>query len=89
MVDSDWPLIERGLTETNWYDLPEDQKAILTRERSDKLIVEDFQRYLRTEQFKFKVFVATAENIGPVGYISAGELQNPTVGIPMGGILDL
>jgi ribosomal protein S18 acetylase RimI-like enzyme len=89
MKDSDWLFIKRGLSETNWEDLPQDQKAILTREDSDRLIAEDFQRYLRNEQFKFKVFVATAEKDTPVGYVSVGELRNPAVGIPMGGIMDL
>ena len=88
MIDSDWPFIERGLCETNWQDLTEDQKLVLTKAESDRHIIEDFQRYLRTEQFKFRVFIATALSGEPVGYISVGELQNPAVGLPLGGILD-
>jgi ribosomal protein S18 acetylase RimI-like enzyme len=88
MIDSDWPFVERGLCETNWQDLTEDQKLVLTKAESDMHIIEDFQRYLRTQQFKFRVFIATVERGEPVGYISVGELQNPAVGLPMGGILD-
>lgn len=88
MIDSDWPFIERGLCETNWQDLTEDQKSVVTKAESDRHIIEDFQRYLKTERFKFRVFIAAAESGGPIGYISVGETQNPAVGLPMGGILD-
>lgn len=89
MEDSDKPFIQHGLTETNWQDIPEDQKHYLRREESDNRIIEDFNRYLRDERFKFRVFVAENENGHPVGYVSTGEGANPAVGLKFGAILDL
>lgn len=87
MRESDLTFIRRGLSETNWQDIPEDQRSVLSREDADKRVCEDFDRYRKTEKFKFKVFVARF-NDAPVGYISVGELINPDVGIRLGGVID-
>ncbi len=58
MRDSDLAFVRRGLSETNWQDIPEDQKRVLNRAECDKRIFADFERYLNTERFKFRVFIA-------------------------------
>jgi ribosomal protein S18 acetylase RimI-like enzyme len=88
MQDSDCSFIRRGISETNWQDIPEDQKEVLDRSVCDRLAFEDFERFLRDERFKFKVFIAVSESSGQVGYISVGELTNPCLGLPCGAILD-
>ncbi len=88
MQDSDLAFVRRGLSETNWQDIPEDQKRFLNRAECNKRIFADFERYLNTEQFKFRVFVGASANREPLGYVSIGELTNPAVGLRYGGILD-
>lgn len=88
MRDSDVPFIHQGLSETNWQDIPDDQKTVLNKTECDKRIFEDFNYYRTNERFKFKVFVADLEDGENVGYISVGELANPAVGLRMGTILD-
>ena len=82
------PLIRRGLSETNWQDIPADQKASLKREECDKKVFEDFDRYVREKKFKFQVFVAQTQQGRPVGFVSVGETMNPAVGLKMGTVLD-
>lgn len=89
MQETDTPFIHRGLVETNWQDIPDDQKSVLTRAECDERIIQDFERFQKTKRFKFKVFVAVRQANVPVGYVSVAELMNPAVGLPMGGILDL
>jgi ribosomal protein S18 acetylase RimI-like enzyme len=88
MQDSDISLIRRGISETNWQDIPDDQKAVLDRTVCDRLVFDDFERFLKNERFKFKVFIAVSETESQVGFISVGELTNPTVGLPCGAVLD-
>lgn len=88
MRDSDLSFVRRGLSETNWQDIPEDQKRFLNRAECDKRIFADFERYLNTERFKFGVFIAVPDDERPVGYVSVGELANPAVGLPLGSVLD-
>jgi hypothetical protein len=45
MRKSDLVFIRRGLSETNWQDIPEDQKHVMNRDECDKRIYEDFDRY--------------------------------------------
>jgi ribosomal protein S18 acetylase RimI-like enzyme len=88
MRDSDLTMIRRGLSETNWQDIPEDQRRFLNRAETDKQIFDDFERYLKNERYKFRVFVAETRDGEPIGYVSIGELMNPAVGLRYGGILD-
>jgi ribosomal protein S18 acetylase RimI-like enzyme len=88
MQDSDIFFIRRGISETNWQDIPEDQKAVLDKIKCDKLVFDDFERFLKNERFKFKVFIADSETDRQMGFISVGELTNPAVGLPFGAILD-
>lgn len=88
MQDSDLAFVRRGLSETNWQDIPEDQKRLLDKAECDKRIFADFERYLNTERFKFRVFIAVSDDERPVGYVSVGELANPAVGLPLGSVLD-
>ena len=88
MQEHDLPFVKLGLSETNWQDIPDDQKEVITREDADRRVFEDFNRFMKDDKFKFKVFVATTEDGEPVGYISVGELANPTVGIEFGSVLD-
>lgn len=88
MEESDRDLVLRGLSETNWQDIPDDQKAVLRREDCDKRVFEDFERYLKDEKFRFRVFVAESGSREPLGYVSVGELMNPTVGLKFGAVLD-
>ncbi len=87
MKDSDLPFVHHGLSETNWQDIPMDQKKFLDRAECDGRIFDDFERYMKTERFKFKVLTAASED-EPVGYISVGENANPAVGLPLGAVLD-
>jgi ribosomal protein S18 acetylase RimI-like enzyme len=82
------PLIRRGLSETNWQDIPDDQKALLKRRECDRRVFDDFDRYLKDKRFKFRVFVAQTRDKEPVGYVSVGETMNPDVGLKMGAVLD-
>jgi ribosomal protein S18 acetylase RimI-like enzyme len=88
MEEADLPFVRRGLAETNWQDIPEDQKAFLARAECDRRIFDDFDRFLKEPKFKFQAFVATLEDGKPAGYVSVGELNNPAVGLPMGGVID-
>lgn len=89
MQVSDLGFIQRGLVETNWQDILEDQKKVLERSKCDEKVLQDFERWRKTKRFKFRVFVAVGNGGEPVGYVSVAELTNPTVGLPMGGVLDL
>ena len=88
MRKSDLGFVRRGLSETNWQDIPDDQKAVIRREDCDKRIFADFKRYTRDKKFKFKMFVGLSEKGERTGYVSVGESMNPTVGLPLGAILD-
>jgi len=89
MKESDLPFVHRGLSETNWQDIPDDQRAVLTREEADRRVFRDFDRFMKDDKFKFKVFVATStDGELPVGYVSVGELMNPAVGLKLGSVLD-
>ena len=88
MKDDDFPFMKQGLVDTNWQDIPEDQRVMLVRENCDIAMLEDFQSCQKNEKLKFKVFVATDSNDTPLGYISIGENQLPTVKISFGLILD-
>jgi len=88
MQDSDLPFIRQGLSETNWQDIPDDQRKFLDRIKADQRIFDDFDRYRKTERFKFKVFTAVASDGKPVGYVSIGDNSNPAVGLPLGAVLD-
>ena len=88
MKASDLPLVKRGLSETNWQDIPNDQRDVITREDADRKVFGDFDRFVNDSKFKFKVFVATVEGDKPIGYVSVGEITNPTVGIRLGSVLD-
>jgi len=49
----------------------------------------DFDRFVKEDRFKFKVFIATSKDGEvPVGYVSVGELMNPAVGMKLGSVLD-
>ncbi len=88
MKETDLPFIRTGLCETNWQDIPSDQRTLLKREECDRRMMDDFDRWSKDERFKFAVFVAARDGDKPVGFISVGEMMNPSVGLPMGGILD-
>ena len=88
MEKSDLAFVHRGLSETNWQDIPSDQKAAVGRRESDRRVFADFERFSRDKRFKFKVFVAQSDDKQPVGYVSVGELMNPAVGLPLGAVLD-
>lgn len=88
MQDSDLPFVRKGLRETTWEDIPDDQKVVLSKSECDRRSFEDFQYYRNNDRFKFRVFVAVIEEKTPAGYISVGETVNPPVGLPMGTILD-
>jgi hypothetical protein len=87
MEDSDLVFIHRGLSETNWQDIPDNQKRFLSRAKCDRRIFRDFDRYLKTKRFKFKVFIAALKNGSPAGYVSVGESANPAVGLRYGAVL--
>jgi ribosomal protein S18 acetylase RimI-like enzyme len=89
MLDADKSFVYRGLSDTNWQDIPDDQKTELDRTVCDKLVFDDFERFVKTELLKFKVFVAVSETNDQIGFISVGELTNPCVGLPYGAVLDL
>jgi ribosomal protein S18 acetylase RimI-like enzyme len=89
MRESDLPFVKRGLSETNWQDIPHDQRAVITRRDADRRVYEDFDRFRKDDKFKFSLFVATLEGGTRAGYVSVGELVNPAVGIRLGSILDL
>ena len=85
------PFIRHGLSETNWQDIPKDQKQVLSRDECDRHIYEDFNRYQENKKYKFHVFVATLKQHGnnsPAGYVSVGETMNPAVGLRYGAVLD-
>ena len=42
MRKPDLGFVRRGLSETNWQDIPGDQKAVLRREECDRRVFEDF-----------------------------------------------
>jgi ribosomal protein S18 acetylase RimI-like enzyme len=88
MQDSDISFIRKGISETNWQDIPDDQKAVLDGTVCDRLVFDDFERFMKNERFKFRVFIAVSETGSQVGFISVGELTNPTVGLPCGAVLD-
>ncbi len=88
MEESDLEFVRSGLSETNWQDIPEDQRRHLNRQECDKRVFEDFERYRKEERFKFRVFVAVANDERRVGYVSVGESMNPAVGLRLGAILD-
>ncbi len=91
MRKSDLAFIRHGLSETNWQDIPEDQKRVLSRDECDRRIHEDFNHYQKKKRYKFKVFVATTKEQGsnpPAGYVSVGETVNPAVGLRYGAVLD-
>jgi ribosomal protein S18 acetylase RimI-like enzyme len=88
MKGLDLDFIHQGLSETNWQDIPEDQKAVMIRADCDRRIFDDFDHWMKEPRFKFKVFVAATKDDKPVGYISIGERINPAVGLPFGAILD-
>lgn len=88
MKRSDIQLIHQGLKETNWQDIPNDQKSVLKRADVDSKIIEDFERYKRSKKYKLRVFVAV-EKGEPAGYVSVGVTMNPAIGLRMGSILDL
>ena len=73
MRDSDVPFIHQGLSETNWQDIPDDQKAVPNKTECGKRIFDDFNYYRTNERFKFKVFVADLENGENAGFISVRE----------------
>jgi ribosomal protein S18 acetylase RimI-like enzyme len=91
MRKSDLAFIRRGLSETNWQDIPEDQKQVVSRDGCDRRIYEDFDRYLKNKRYKFKVFIASLKQLKnnlPAGYVSVGETVNPAVGLRYGAVLD-
>ena len=88
MKERDLPFIRTGVCETNWQDIPDDQRTLLKREQCDQRTLDDFDRWSKDERFKFTVFVAAGDEDQPVGFISVGEMMNPSVGLPMGGVLD-
>jgi ribosomal protein S18 acetylase RimI-like enzyme len=88
MKESDLPFVKRGVSETNWQDIPADQKDVISRKSADRMVLADFNRLMKDKKFKFRVFVATTEIDKAVGYVSVGELRNPTVGIRLGCVLD-
>ena len=88
MRKSDLPFVKRGLSETNWQDIPDDQREVITREDADRRVFKDFNRFMKDKKFKFQVFVATVKNGRKAGYVSVGELMNPAVGIRLGSVLD-
>jgi ribosomal protein S18 acetylase RimI-like enzyme len=75
--------------EANWLDIHEEQRAKLKREDCDDAIIEDFKSCQENDRLKFKVFVAADADDKPLGFVSIGEIQNPTVKLPYGAILDL
>jgi hypothetical protein len=86
MRKSDLAFIRRGLSETNWQDIPEDQKHVMSRDECDDRIYENFNRYLKDKKYRFRVFVATfKEGVNvPAGCVSTGETVNPAVGLRYG-----
>ena len=88
MKKSDLPFVRRGLSETNWQDIPEDQKAVLKRKDCDKRIFDEFERYSKDKKYKFKVFVAESDSKERLGYISVGVWMDPTVGLKLGAVFD-
>ncbi len=87
MRKADIPFVQRGVCETNWQDIPSTLKKHADREESDERIIEEFDSFLKTRRYKFKVYVAVHEKI-PVGFISMGELKNHITGLPSGTFLD-
>ena len=88
MKKSDFSFVRRGLSETNWQDIPDDQKEVLNKKDCATRIFHDFERYSKDKRFKFVVFVAESDNEERLGYVSVGELVNPTVGLKLGAVLD-
>jgi ribosomal protein S18 acetylase RimI-like enzyme len=88
MKGTDMPFIRRGLSETNWQDVPDDQKAVLDRAECDKRVRDDFDRFMKEPKYKFRVFIAQSGEGGQLGYISVGETCNPAVGLVFGAIFD-
>ena len=87
MKESDLVFVRRGLSDTNWQDIPEDQRSVLKREDCDKRVFDDFDYFMKTEKYNFKVFIATSNDYSPIGYVSVGETANPTVGLKLGSVL--
>lgn len=88
MRKSDLRLVKRGISETNWQDIPVDQKEVITRGDADRRVFADFDRYMNERRYRFRVFVAATGDGRPAGYVSIGEGANPTVGIRLGSVLD-
>ena len=88
MKNDDMPFLERGMLDTNWQDIPEDQRILVKREDCDIAMLEDYQSCKGNEKLKFKMFVATDADDMPLGFISVGVSQLPTVKLPYGLILD-
>jgi ribosomal protein S18 acetylase RimI-like enzyme len=87
MRKSDLPFVHNGVCETNWQDIPSTLKKYAKRDECDKRIIEEFNAFLKTRNYKFKVFVAIHHKT-PVGFISFGELKNHITGLPGGSLLD-
>ena len=91
MRKPDLAFIHRGLSETNWQDIPEDQKRVMKRKECDERIYQDFGRYQKDKRYRFKVFVATLKGQRDdlsAGYVSVGQTVNPAVGLRYGAVLD-
>jgi len=87
MKKGDLPFIRTGVCETNWQDIPDYQRTLLKRAECDQHTMDDFDRWSKDERFKFAVFVAAGDEDQSIGFISVGDMTNPSVGLPMGGIL--
>ena len=81
MRKADLSFDRRGLSETNWQDIPDDQKAMLKKKDSDKRIFDEFERYSKVRRYEFKVFVAESDKRNPLGYISVGAWKDRAVGL--------
>ena len=88
MRKTDLAFVQRGLSETNWQDIPDDQKAMLKKKDSDKRIFDEFERYSKLRRFEFKVFVAESDEKDPLGYVSVGVWKDPSVGLRLGAVFD-
>ncbi|MEW5937671.1 MAG: GNAT family N-acetyltransferase [Candidatus Thermoplasmatota archaeon] len=88
MKKSDRPFIEKGLIETNWQDIPDDQKVMLKRKKCDKAMLNDFELFMKNKRIKYTIFVAVDSDDEPIGFISIGLSQNPTVKLRFGNIFD-
>ncbi|MBA3045843.1 MAG: GNAT family N-acetyltransferase [Candidatus Thermoplasmatota archaeon] len=87
MRKSDLPFVHKGVCETNWQDIPPTLRKDAKRDECDKRIIEEFDAFLKTRRYRFKVYVAVQNKI-PVGFISIGELKNHATGLPGGSLLD-